>query len=204
MHLTQLIDSLRRAFRWYRRWFAAALAAFAVFAAISAVAQQSSGSVPVVVAARTIPGGTTLTAADLSVARVPASVVAEGAFDTPELLLGQQVITAIPARAILTSTNLLATGTSVGEGKLALPVRFSDSTTMSALQVGSRIDVLGQTGDSYAVIAANLRVVAVPDAEQGGVLSANTDGLVMVEVDASQAGAITAATSAGSMSYALH
>ncbi len=204
MQPTQLLNSLLRAFRWHRRWFAAILATVAAFAAVSALTQQTSNSVAVVVATKEIPAGTIINAADLTVVRLPSAAVAEGAFESVEQLIGQEVIVNIPARAVLTRFSLLADGIGVGAGRLALPIRFSDSATLTALTVGSTIDVLGQTGSSYAVIASDLRVIAIPNVGQSGAFSSDPGELVMVDVDPAQAGAITSAASAGSLSYALH
>lgn len=158
-----------------------------------------------VTAARRLSGGSTLTAADLTISWLPAATVAEGSFDSTEPLVGQQLIAAVPRRGVLTGEDLLSGGLSVTPGKLALPIGFASAMTVSLLQVGSRIDVLGPagTGQGYAVVATNLRVVAVPHAGDSGMLGTSGSELVMVEVDQVQAAAITAAASAASLSYAL-
>jgi pilus assembly protein CpaB len=202
---TQLISSLVRAFRWHRRWFAAILAAVAIFAATNVISTRSGGEVAVVVAARTIPGGTTLTPADLTTIWLPASGIAAGAFATNEALLGQEVISEVPQRGQLTAAALLTHGGGVAEGKLALPIRFGDASAASILSVGNRIDVLGAaaTGDGFAVIATDVRVAAIPSSGPSGVLATQSGELVMIEVDQTQAAAISAAGAAGALSYAL-
>jgi pilus assembly protein CpaB len=201
---TKPFHSLLRAFRWHRRWFAAILATVAVFATLNVVSQQSSGAVPTVVAIKEIPGGNVLNDTDLAVVRLPKAMVAEGAFDSVDQLVGKEAIITIPARTVLTRSSLLTEGLEVAPGRLALPVKFGDSATMTALSVGSTIDILGQSGDSYTVVASSLRVIAIPNAGQSGVLSSDSAELVMVDVDPTQAGAIATAATAGSLSFALH
>lgn len=201
-----IFESVLRAFRWHRRWFAAVLAAIAVVSGINAFNSRTAGAVPVVTAARTVGGGTTLTAADLTISWLPAATLPEGYLGSTEALIGQQVVTEVPRRAVLTSSALLSRGAGVAPGKLALPIRFGDGVTITLLDVGSRIDVLGpgNSGQGYVVVAAELRVVAVPQRDSSGMLGSQVSELVMVEVEQPQAVAITAAASIGTLSYALH
>lgn len=203
---TQFLNSVLRAFRWHRRWFAAIFAVLAVLAALNVISSRSSGSVAVVTAARSITGGTKLVAADLKTSWLPESSIAEGYFGSVEALIGEEVVANIPLRGVLTGSDLLSEGAPVAPGKLALPVRFADSTTIALLQAGSRIDVLGQTGSGseYTVVATQVRVIAVPDSGDSGMLKADSGELVLIEVEQSQAAAISAAGSSASLSFALH
>jgi len=206
VHPARLIDSLVRAFRWHRRWFAAILAAVAVLATLDALSPAASGTVSVVVAAHEIAGGSTIAASDLEVLPFPASVVADGAFDDPSGLVGKEVVVTIPARRPLTGADLLDAAALVGPGKVAVPVRFSDAGTVAILRVGSRVDVLGQNAPDAVVgtIARDLRVVAIPGSEAGGALgSSSGGGLVLVEADEAQSAAILAAASGGTLGYVL-
>ena len=153
-----IFESVLRAFRWHRRWFAAILAAIAVVSGINAISSRTAGAVPVVTAARTVGGGTTLTAADLTISWLPAATLPEGYLGSTEALIGQQVITEVPRRAVLTGSALLSQGAGVAPGKLALPIRFGDGVTITLLEVGSRIDVLGPggSGQGYVVVAATV------------------------------------------------
>jgi len=201
-----LIDSVVRAFRWHRRWFAAILASVAVLAALDALSPDVSGTVPVVVAAHEIPGGSTLAATDLMVVEVPAALVADGAFSDLSALTGGQVVATVPARRQLTAADLLDAHSLVGAGKVAVPARFGDADAVAILKVGSELDVLGQrsSGATVSVVAAGVRVVAMPGADGGGVLgSASGAGLVLVEADQAQAEAILTAASVGALGYVL-
>lgn len=205
MHPARLIDSLVRAFRWHRRWFAAILASVAVLATLSVLSPEASGTVPVVVAAHELAGGSNITAADVEVRPYPVDAVPDGAFSDASGLVGGEVVVTVPVRRPLTRTDLLDSGSLVEMGKVAVPVRFGDADTVAILRVGSRIDILGQPGPDAAVttVASNVRVVAVPGADRGGVLGSSTSGLVLVEADQNQSAAILTATSVGTLGYVL-
>lgn len=199
------VDSLRRAFRWHRRWFAALFAAVAVLAGLNAISARDSTGVGLVVAARSIPGGARLTAADLTVVTVPASLAANGAFPDPAGLLGRTVVTQVPERRVLTASDLLESTGLTGAGKVAMPIRFEDPTAQRLLRVGGRIDILGPTanGAGYGVVAGHVRVVAVPEVEDGGLLGGTQAAVVLVEVDQTTAAAIAEAAAVSALSFAL-
>lgn len=205
MRSVPVIDPLLRALRWHRRWFAALFAALAVLAALNALPASESSGLDTVVAARDIPGGATLGADDVRTVRLPTAMVAKGAFTDTGPLIGRTVVIPIPERSVLTPDSLLVHDSLVAAGKLALPVRFADATALPLLRVGARIDVLGASvhGTDYGVAARDVRVVAIPAVSDGGVLGSSQGGLVLVEVDNTQAAAITAAAAVSAVSFAL-
>lgn len=205
MRSVPLIDPLFRALRWHRRWFAALFAGLAVLAALNTVTNSESSGTFTVVAARSIPGGATLGADDLRTVRLPAALVAEGAFTDTSLLVGRRVLIQVPERSVLTAANLLESDSLVAAGKLALPVRFGDATALPLLRIGARIAVLGAVanGSDYGVVARDVRVVAIPALSDAGMLGGSQPGLVLVEVDTLQATAIAAAAAVSAVSFAL-
>ena len=205
MRSVPLIESLLRALRWHRRWFAALFAALAVLAVLNTLSTAETSGAPTVVVARSIPGGTTVVAEDLRMERLPPSMVPEGAFSDPAAVIGHTVVIPVSERSILTPTILLESGAIVAVGKVALPVRFAEATALPLLHVGARIDVLGTaaTGSGYGVVASDVRVVAIPAPSDGGVLGGSQGGLVLIEVDSAQAAAIAAAASVSAVSFAL-
>ena len=142
---------------------------------------------------------------DLRIVRLPSAIVPDDAFTDTATLTGRTVLVRVPERSVLTSGALLESEALVAAGKVALPVRFADATALPLLRVGARIDVLGAAADGsdYGVVAANVRVVAIPAAEEGGALGGGQGGLVLVEVDTTQASAIAAAASVSAVSFAL-
>lgn len=205
MRPAQFLDSLRRAFRWHRRGLAALLVAVAVLAGLSALSQRDATGVPVVVAARTIAGGAELTAADLVVTRLPAVAVPEGSFSSAEPMLGRTVVTEVPTRRVLTASDLLGETGRVARGKVALPVRFGESATVPLLRVGARVDILGPSteGSGYGVVAGDVRVAAIPDLTDSGLLGGGRSNLVLVEVTTTQATQIAGAAAVSELSFAL-
>jgi Flp pilus assembly protein CpaB len=202
----RLLDPVRRAVRWHRRGLAALLLAVAVLAGLNVLTARSAGGRPVLVAARTIPAGSTIGASDLEVAALPEDVVAEGALTGPDEAVGRTAVVGIPARQVLTPSALLGTEGQVGPGRVALPVTFGVAATVALLRVGSRLDVLGAdaAGSGYGVVAAGVRVVAIPTVGESGVLGGSQTALVLLEVTSSQAAAITAAATVSALSFSLY
>lgn len=198
--------SIRRAFRWHRRTFAALFVAVAVLAGLNVLSARAGAGTAVVVAARTIPGGTTVTADDVAVVTIPDEFVADGALTTLDAVLGRTTVIDVPARAALTASALLGGEGLVASGRLALPVRFGEASAVSLLRVGNRVDVLGPTADSgdFGVVAAEVRVVAIPAQGGGGLLGGSESPLVLLEVTPEQASRIQAAASVSSVGFALH
>ncbi|HEY3336948.1 MAG TPA: SAF domain-containing protein [Propionicimonas sp.] len=205
MRSVPLVQSLSRAFRWHRRWFAAVFAALAVLATLNAFSSPDSSGTSAVVAGRSIPGGTKVAAEDLRIVRLPPSVVPVGAFTDVGAVIGRTLVIPVPEKSVLTPANLLESGALVTGGKVALPVRFAEATALGLLHVGAHIDILGAAanGAGYGVVAADVRVVALPAVSDGGVLGSSQGALVLVEVDSTQAAAIAAAASVSAVSFAL-
>ncbi len=205
MRPTQFIDALRRAVRWHRRAFAALFVAVAVLAALNSVASSSDPGAEVVVLARTVPGGSRLSAADLTIARLPAAAVPAGAITDAARAIGRTVVAALPARRALAASDLLGEAGLVAAGLVAFPIRFGEGATVALLQVGARIDVLGPSADGtgYGVVAGGVRVVAIPTGAGAGVFGAEQAPLVLVEVSPAQAAAIAAAAAVSAPSFAL-
>jgi Flp pilus assembly protein CpaB len=199
------LESLLRALRWHRRWFAALFAALAVLAVLNTFSGVEAAGAPTVVAARSSPGGTMVVAADLRMERLPPSMVPHGAFSDSAAVIGHTVVVPVPERSVLTPAILLESGALVAAGKVALPVRFAEATALPLLHVGGHIDVLGAaaSGSDYGVVASDVRVVAIPAPIEGGVLGGSQNALVLVEVDSTQAAAIAAAASVSAVSFAL-
>lgn len=203
--VSSFFDSAFRVFRRYRRWVAAVLTVIAVAAGLSTLSSATADGRPTVVAAHPIPSGTVIGEADLTVVRLPASALPEGAFSQPDQLVGRQTLGEIAARTVVREPELLSDDLTGTTGMLKLPVHFSDSAAVSLLRSGQHIDIFGPTGSAsgFALVAANIAVLAVPQPDQGGPWSGDGAALVVVEVNPEQAAAISAASSSTSLSFAL-
>lgn len=160
--LTGARRRLRRAVLRRRRLLAALLTAVAVAAGLHAVAAPPPATVTVVVAARDLPAGAVLGAADLDrVDFAPGSV--------PDDLAGDPVgrTLAAPLRRGEPVTAVRLVGPSLTDGSpglVATPVRLPDPGMVGLLEVGDRIDLVAadpQTGGAQ-LVAADLPVLALP------------------------------------------
>lgn len=205
MQPARLFTPLIRAFTWHRRWFAAILVVVAVTAGLNALSARASGAVAVVVTATAVPGGATLTADQLTVAWLPADAVPADALTSPQDAVGTEAVVDLPARTVVSPAVLLSDRPAVAPGKVALPIRFSDSSLAGVLSVGCHLDVLGPAaeGSGFSVIAGDVRVIALPTPAAGSPLGGGGSPLVLVEVDQAQAVAISAAAAGTGLSFAL-
>lgn len=203
--MQSFFDSLLRAFRRYRRWFAAVFAVAGVAAALSVVSSAGSGGQPTVVAAHSITGGAVLSASDLRVVRVPPEARPEGAFSEISAAVGRQTLRDVSARDLLQESDLLDGELNSSPGMVKLPVHFSDSSAVSLLQAGQHIDIFGPDGssDGFRLVASDITVLTVPHNESAGPLSSGGAELVVIEVNPEQAASISAAASITSLSFAL-
>lgn len=142
----------------------------------------------VVVAARDLAPGTTITSGDLATATVPAQLLARDAGTDPATVLGRRVVVPLLAgdpvlvRHLLTASLLAG----YGPGTVAAPLRLADESALAVLRPGDLVDVIaassvgsvGSSGDRAAVVAARVRVLLTGSTASsgGGMLSAQTTG----------------------------
>lgn len=210
---------MRRNGHGLRRWLAAGLLAAAVAVGLQVLAPEPVGGVSVLVAARDVPAGTTLSAGDVRRVRwtpsaVPAVAVRDGEVS------GEVVASALSAGELLTTTRLLGPGLLAGRDgdEVAAPVRLADAQVSALLRPGARIDVLAAVdGDRTArTVARGATVLAVPAAaaQSRGLLTGTGDasgaaadsvggGLVLLAVDASTAAELAQAAARGVLSVVL-
>lgn len=109
---------------------------------VHALRPPPAATVPVVVVARDVAAGTTLTADDLAVARVPPATAPAGAFADPAEVHDRVAAVALPARLPLTSP-LLADGGLVGPpGTVVVAVRLDDPAVAALLRPGLHLDLV--------------------------------------------------------------
>lgn len=196
------LAGLVRAARWHRRKLAVLAALAAVFCILAASAPGEAESVPVVVAARDLDGGSPLSVEDLRVARYPVDLAPGDAVADPADLAGRHLIISAASGSVLTERSVVAPrGFAPGIGMALVPVRFDDAAVAGLLRVGDRVDVVASAADGSPteVLATGARVLALPVAEQsGGPFGAGADAkgpLVLLEVPAADAGDLVQAPS---------
>jgi Flp pilus assembly protein CpaB len=183
----------------FRRPLAAAFAAAASGFALLTLRPPAAPTVPVLVAARDLPGGVTLHGGDLRSAALPAAAVPDGAVRsgaTGRLLSG-------PLRRGEALTDVRLAGRDLldgyGPGMVATPVRIADAGAVRLLHSGDRVDVLA-TADSpegmvsprpARAVAQGVPVLAVPGGASGAV--GDQGALIVLATSRDQSAALAGA-----------
>ena len=149
----------------FRRTAAALLAVLAVALAAATLLHGREHTVPVLVAARDVPAGSTLTVDDVRTRDLPVAYAPAGALHEADAAVGRiltgsarsgEPITDV--RLVGRESTLLATG---DPDAVAVPVRLTDAAVADLLRPGSRVDVVGEP----AVLANDAVVVTVRPSE---------------------------------------
>ncbi len=142
----------------------------------------------VVVAARDLAPGTTITSGDLVTTSVPAPLRAGDASADPATMVGRRVVVPLLAGDPVLARHLLTASLleGYGPGTVATPLRLADESALAVLRPGDLVDVIaasalgsaGSSGDRAAVVAARVRVLLTGTTASGGggMLSAQTSG----------------------------
>lgn len=196
---------------WPRRLLALALL---IAAALSATAghrgRAATGpppTTPVLVAARDIPGGTTLLRTATRIARLPAALVPAGALRSVDAAVGRTVGAPLRRGEPITDVRLVGRSLAAalaGTGAVAAPVRLADADTAALLRPGDAVDVLAapQRGDPgpARLVATDARVMAVPPPDP----DSTADGaLVVLAMPENAARSVAAATTSGLITVTL-
>ncbi|HSN12863.1 MAG TPA: SAF domain-containing protein [Propionibacteriaceae bacterium] len=185
---------------WHRRGLAAVLAGVAVFASLSAVTgREEPDAVTVVVAARLVPAGSTVTEADVRLARMPRTAVPDGVLTRVQDAMGKVTGTGIRSGQMLTDLSLV--GGAAQDGTVVLSVRLDNPELAALAPPGSRVTLYATT--SAKAVVTHVLVVAAPDVGGGGILSGSSTSVLLVRVTPEEAGAITAAMAASTLTLAI-
>jgi Flp pilus assembly protein CpaB len=200
----RLVDRLRpvrRAVLRRRRLIAALLTGIAVAAGVHAAAGPAPATVPVQVAARDLPAGARIGAADLETVRFAPGSAPEAAADDP---VGE--VLAAPLRSGEPVTDVRLVGPELTAGRpdlVAVPVRLPDPGMVALLDVGDRIDLLAtdpQAGGATAV-ATDVPVLAIPGADDQTSASGLPGRLVVVGAEATEVNALAEAVVRSVVTY---
>ena len=189
----------RRWLRRHRRAVTAALAGACLICSLEAAAPARPVTVAVVVAARDLPGGATLSAADLQQGRLPPAAVPAGALRLNGDAVGRSLAAPVRRGEPLTDVRLVGSRLvdALGPGLVATPVRLADAAVAGLLRAGDRVDVLAAPADPAlgtrtTVAAADVPVLAVP------VVDATGDQGALIVLATTPRAAMTLAAAAGS------
>lgn len=204
MTVSNAFRELLRAVRWHRRLVAGLAAAAAAYFGLAALSPGPPPTVPVLAAARDLPGGARPADGDLRTVRLPPGVVPAGAV-RPGDDLGSRVLAA-PVRAgePLTDARFVAPGLVRQAGVVAYPVRIDDPEVAGLLRVGDRIDLFAAGGEAPAArrVASGIRVLALPAPAARGP-SGTAGALVVLAVPPASAAVIAQAAVDTRLSVAL-
>lgn len=194
--LPSLFQRIRRFVLWYRRSLAAFAAALCVLTVTSVLAPASPVGVPVVVAARPIAAGATVTAADVTTRAVPRELLPVQPVATVDAAIGDTAVVALEAGTIIGKSFLLEAAP-VPAGMRLVPVRLPDADIGRIVRAGDRVSVVApDAAGATKIIAAGLRVAAIPrPAESGGHMQPREQNtLVVLEVPDTSAAEVSMAS----------
>lgn len=207
-----------------RKALAAALLATAALLAFAPGGSDASRATPVVVTARDVATGTTLRAADVTLARLPPTAVPAGALTDPDAAVGVTLAGSARAGEPLTDARIVnggamsLTGSDRGEGTAdadaaggadtadpddaarddtaTVPIRLSDAAITGLLRPGTHVDVItaDDTSDEGRVLASDATVVTVTAPDDTNRTSAPDGPLVLIALPADTATHVAAAS----------
>jgi Flp pilus assembly protein CpaB len=197
----------RRRLHRHRRPLLALLAGLLVWSLTAALRPADPELVPVVVAARDLAPGTTVTPDELVVATVPEQARSVDSTADPTTLVGRRVVVpllagdAVLARHLLTASLL----TGYGAGTVATPLRLADASALAVLRPGDLVDVIaassvgaaGAASDRASVVASRVRVLLAGTAATGG-----SGGLLSAQSGDAPPSVVLATTSAQALEIA--
>lgn len=204
--LRRWLAQVSRTVQWHRRLLAAGLAAAAVALALHAAEPSPPATVPMVVAARDLPGGTRLSAGDLEVANALGATVPDGVLRDTAGAEGR--LLAGPVRAGEPVTDVRLLGPSLldgwGEGLVASPVRIADPGVLELVRPGDRLDLIAVPADgtaAAAVVASQVPLLTIPPRGESGALAEGA--LLIVAVTPEQGTALAEAAVTSRLSVVL-
>jgi pilus assembly protein CpaB len=172
--------------------------------AMRVISPPPAESVPVVVAAHDLSGGTPLSADDLRIARMPPALAPHGSLSVASGAIGEVVAAPMRTGEALTDRRVVGRAliAGYGPGLVAAPVRIQDADVVSLLQAGDSIDLYAATAAQRPanLIAASAQVVMLPrvaaDSQSGA--------LIVLAVPSATAARIAAASATSPISVTLH
>ncbi|MGY5317967.1 Flp pilus assembly protein CpaB [Neomicrococcus lactis] len=200
----------------YRRVIAALLAGVAVALTLIFFAPRIEPTRSVLVAARDLPAGHQLAAADLATVNLASDAIPPSSVRTAGEITGQQLAVPIERGAPIPRSSLVGPGLLTGAppGTSAVPVRAADAEGTSILRPGMNVNVVLTTGNGYEtptesrIIARNVVVLWNGDQSSGSSTSwlsssKNQPGTVVVAAPEDDAARLAGATTEGKVSLVI-
>jgi pilus assembly protein CpaB len=165
-------------------------------------------------AARDLPAGAALAAADLVPVRLPPHMVNDGSITNAGEATGMQLASPLRQGQLLTDAQRLGPGLLTGSppGSAAVPLRMADPSSIQLVSPGQLVNVVLTGANGYdqdtpsQVLAASVPVLWTSG--QGGKTgqwlgTAETDGLIVVAAAPEQAARLAGASTQGKLFFVL-
>lgn len=171
-------------------------------------------SLTVLAAARDLPAGASLTAADVAAVQIPPRMMAAGSLRVNAEAMGKQLAAPLRKGQLLTDAQLLGPGLLAGTppGSAAVPLRMADPSSIQLVSPGQLVNVVLTRTNGYDQQApSEVLATAVPvlwTSGQGGKTgewlgTGETDGLIVVAADPAQAARLAGASTQGKLFFVL-
>lgn len=209
----------RSGVRWHRGWLShnrrfvmSLLLCAAAGLTVVQLTPSPAASASVIGAARDLPVGTTLTAADLLAVNVPAELAVAGITE-PSEAIGKQLAAPLSTHQILWPGLLLGPGLLAGAppGSTAVPLRMADPTAVQLLSPGHLVTIIRAGEDATgATTPPEVLARSVPvlwTSESGGgdawLATADADGLIVVAATPNQNDMLAGASIRGKLFFVV-
>lgn len=197
-----------------RRLAIALLLCLAAGIAVHQLTPPPADTATALAAARDLPAGTALAAADLMPVKIPPQLVNPGSIIDAGLATGKQLAGPLRKGQLLTDSQLLGPGLLTGTppGSAAVPLRMADPSSIQLVSPGQLVNVVLTGANGYdqtspsEVLAASVPVLWTSG--QGGKTgqwlgTAETDGLIVVAAAPEQAARLAGASTQGKLFFVL-
>jgi Flp pilus assembly protein CpaB len=201
-------DSLRRAVSWHRRSLAVVAAVLGTVVLASTLAPLEPSSTWAVVTTRSVSAGAVLTADDVTRVRLPEAALPGRLVTDPAAVIGRMALGPLPRNTILNEFSVFTSGSlQASPGMDIMPLRLQEQGLQGLLSVGVKVDLIGfsTTNGAAAVLAHDVRIVAIPAVAASGTFDTGSDDglLVLVEVSPAVAASLTTAAAASRLSVLI-
>lgn len=188
------LRALRRHLYLRRRLLASLLVGAAVLVGLRVVAPPPPATVTVMVAARDLPAGVLLGAADVAPRDFPPDVVPTGLATRP---VGRVLAAAVNEGEPVTDVRLVGPALARARpGEQAVPVRLPDAGMASLLRPGDVVDLISTdpaTGESR-LVAPGVTVLAMPRTDPRSTGEGGSGALVVLSLSSERARTVTGAS----------
>ncbi|MCZ2404348.1 flagella basal body P-ring formation protein FlgA [Paenarthrobacter sp. Z7-10] len=209
-----LMRRVRRLLGRRRRLIAALLFCAATAVAVQQLTPEPVSMTAVLVAARDLAAGATVTRADVALQRLPQAAIPATAYRSAAEVVGHRLAGPLRKRQLITDASLLGPGLLSGAppGSQAVPLRLADPSTLQLIRPGQLVTVVLSSSNGLEqsgvdeVLATAVPVLWKPPDEGGDsalLPGKEADGLLVVAANPAQAVKLAGASARGKVFLVL-